>query len=136
MAYRDEVINVLTHEPNTHTRKSLADELHMSAASLASTFSQLRLMGKYPVANADGLLSLSDTPPEVSSKPTKTPEEQHESLEKAVLRCGKLQDAATKAYNADSTNEEKRLLLAYRTAELDYRDYLLQAFENAVNGQN
>jgi len=108
-------------ESGTYTRKMIQEELGLSAASLATNFSYLRMMGFYPIVAEEnkesGILSLTDketwdtmkaaSAGARSTAAAKTPKERYEALDKRLTRVSKaLKLAADRA----AANEDVELL--------------------------
>ena len=117
------------------TRKSICDTIGFKNTSLASVFSQLRLMGQYPVEDADTkVLSLVDKATyegRVVSTPKVelTPGQRAEKLFKALLRAERAHDRAKENKGA---NEEAGLVFKAEKANLDLLRYRVGTDELAT----
>lgn len=128
--HREHVIALI--EEGNATRKSICEEIGFKPASLASVFTQLRLMGKYPMTDEDGILRFgtADEYAEAQAnrgagKAAKTPEEKLESAKKMLARNEKL---AAKLESKDG--ELANLKLAVAVANVALYTYLVEALEN------
>ena len=110
--HREHVIALISE--GTATRASLCEALNIKPTSLASIFSQLRLMGKCPIEDDNKVLRLG-TPEEydalkaakTSNKKVLTPEEQLDAAAKRVDRATKAFDKATENKNQDKSPKTK-----------------------------
>ena len=117
------------------TKESLIEEVGCSAASLATNFTYLRLMGFYPVKAEDETFSFvseeewetiqAERKANAKTRKTaspKTPAELLEAAKKRYDRCEKaLQTAETKAAEFDNEITDLRLTIAkaeFRLAEI------------------
>ncbi len=96
------------------TRASLCETLGIKPTSLATVFSQLRLMGKCPIEDDNKVLRIG-TPEEyealktvkTSNKKVLTPEEQLDAANKRVDRATKAYDRAAENKNQDKSAKTK-----------------------------
>lgn len=110
--HREHVIALINE--GSATRASLCETLNIKPTSLASIFSQLRLMGKCPIEDDNKVLRLG-TPEEydalkatkTSNKKVLTPEEQLDAAAKRVDRATKAFDKATENKNQDKSPKTK-----------------------------
>ena len=110
--HREHVIALINE--GTATRASLCEVLNIKPTSLASIFSQLRLMGKCPIEDDNKILRLGTTEEYDALKATKTsnkkvltPEEQLDAANKRVDRATKAYDKATENKNQDKSAKTK-----------------------------
>lgn len=106
------------------TKKGIQTELGITSASLATNFTYLRLMGHYPVADENGVLSFVDavewekiqTDKKANARKAttkKTPEERLVAAEKRVVRSTSQKEAAEKrlsAFEGEADSDEGKLL--------------------------
>lgn len=134
-------------EAGDATKANLIEELGISKASLATNFTYLRLMGFYPVADEEGILSFVseaewNTIQEAKADKTftkknvskKTPQEKWYAAIKKVKRCMKAVESANNNYKADSENEDlldlkvQRADIELKIADIE-RDNLIAAHD-------
>lgn len=113
------------------TKESIATELEITKASLATNFTYLRLMGFYPIADEDGVLSFTDEngwkelqdqkAAKAGSKSTskKSPAEQYAAVNKKLERLQKAADSAIERHSKDEDSEV--LTLKKQKAEIELR---------------
>lgn len=119
----------------TYTRKALCETMNVKPASLASVFSQLRLMGQYPMENENGILYLGTAEEYEAKRATRggakaprTPEEAFCAAQKRENRAYGALDKAKKAYDAKNDREsELRLTVAH--AEVNLAEFLMEKAE-------
>lgn len=118
MAKRDIIIEAI--EEGGATREALMEAAEVDSKGLASQFSYLRLMGKCPIADDEGVYSFvtADEWEEIkevrkanakSNQPAKTPEERLEAAEKRVDKCKKAAANAADRFNKSDDDHELEL---------------------------
>lgn len=122
------------------TKQSLMDDLGINDKSLASLFSQLRLMGHFNLKNEDGSYRLGTEEEYEAARPvgkgssTATPKTPEEVLEMAAKRESKAASALTNAkkrYEADPS-QENELRVTIADAQLTLASILLGKAEEAA----
>lgn len=121
----------------SYTRKSLCEVMDVKPASLASVFSQLRLMGYYPMEDDEHTLYIG-TQEEYeakradrgTAKAPRTPEEIFLAAQKRENRAYGALDKAEKAMVAKG-NREAELRLAVAKAEVALAEHLMEKAEQA-----
>lgn len=126
---REWVISLI--EAGTATRKSICEEIGFKPASLASVFTQLRLMGKYPMTNEDGTLYFGTAEQYEAAQASrgtgaasKTPEEKLASARKMLERNQKLVEKLS-----DRSDELAQLKLAVAEAQVALYEYIIGTLE-------
>lgn len=132
------------------TKDSIKTDLGITAASLATNFTYLRLMGFYPVADDDGVLSFTNeagweeiqaTKAAASktrkSTSTKTPQERYEMLSKRVTKCKATYEKASDKAADNSSDTLLGLREEKADIELQIANYelksLLEVHEDDIN---
>lgn len=119
------------------TKQSLCEACGFNEKSLASVFTQLRLMGKYNIKDENGVYSLVDEATwnehraSSSKVQPKTPKEAYDAAVKREQRAATAQMNAEKRFNADNSREnELRKIIA--DAELELASILVGKAEEAL----
>lgn len=119
------------------TKDILKADLKMSAASLATNFTYLRLMGFYPIADDKGILSFTDEAgwetlqtekaEKASTKKstsTKTPQEQYDAIVSRRDRAAKAVNVAEK--RATDNSDDELLDLRYQKADIESQIVMIE----------
>lgn len=127
---RQIVLETINEAPNTVTREMLCDKLNMKPAGLASVFTQLRLMGHYPMTNSDGTLYMGTEEAYRASraakpKITKSVTEQREALMRAKENC----EAKMEKYEMADLESREFLVFKLEEARLAIIEYDLAKLE-------
>lgn len=120
-----------------YTRKALCEAVNIKPASLATVFTQLRLMGHYPMENEDKTLRIG-TKDEwdaftanratAAKREPRTPQEAYCMAAKREGRAASKSSKADKAYEADPSKENE-LRKALADAEYNLAAYLVELAE-------
>ena len=123
------------------TKDILKKELNISAASLATNFTYLRLMGHYPITNDDGFLDFTDAEgwevlqeekaERAATRKTvskKTPQEQYDAIVKRVARAFAAANSAES--RATDSPDNEMLDLRSQKAEIEHTIAVLE--HNAI----
>lgn len=136
---RERVIHLV--EAGGATKQSLCEACGFNEKSLASVFTQLRLMGKYNIKDENGVYSLVDEATwnehraSSSKVQPKTPKEAYDAAVKREQRAATAQMNAEKRFNADNSREnELRLMIA--NSELELASILVGKAEEALQATN
>lgn len=123
-----------------YTRASLCEAVGIKPASLATVFTQLRLMGKYPMENEDKTLRIATQEEwEVhkasagagTKREPRTPQEAYCAALKREGRCATKSAKADKAFEADRSRENE---LRKNVADAEYAlaAYLVEVAERKL----
>ncbi len=135
---RDRAIHLINE--GGQTKESLMEALGINDKSLASLFSQLRLMGQYNLKNEDGTFRLGSAEeyeaaraPKGTKKETiaKTPEEAVALATKRETRAASASTTAKKRYEAD-TSRKNELKMIMADCELELSSILLGEAEERL----
>lgn len=120
-----------------YTRKALCEAVGIKPASLATVFTQLRLMGQYPMENEDKTLRIGTKEEweaftanraSAAKREPRTPLEAYCMAAKREGRAASKSTKADKAYEADPSKENE-LRKALAEAEYNLAAYLVEQAE-------